>query len=73
MRRTFPTAGPEPQGSGRADSKSIPVSRAIICATGPSGAGALLAADVIDRVPKLGSIAAYTKQGIREKLIEHQD
>jgi xylulose-5-phosphate/fructose-6-phosphate phosphoketolase len=31
-----------------------------------------LAADVIDRVPKLGSLAAYTKQEIREKLIEHK-
>lgn len=32
-----------------------------------------LAADVIDRVPKLGYIAAYTKQAIRDKLIEHQE
>ncbi len=31
-----------------------------------------LVADVIDRVPKLGSLAAYTKQAIRDKLIEHQ-
>ena len=31
-----------------------------------------LAADVIDRVPKLGARAAYTKQTIRGKLIEHQ-
>jgi len=30
-----------------------------------------LVADVIDRVPKLGYIAAYTKQHIRDKLIEH--
>jgi len=28
--------------------------------------------DVIDRVPKLGYVAAYTKQFIRDKLIEHQ-
>jgi xylulose-5-phosphate/fructose-6-phosphate phosphoketolase len=28
--------------------------------------------DVIDRVPKLGAIAAYTRQGIRDKLIEHK-
>lgn len=32
-----------------------------------------LVADVIDRVPKLGSIAAYTKQLMRDKLIEHQE
>jgi len=31
-----------------------------------------LVADVIDRVPKLGYIAAYTKQFIRDKLIDHQ-
>jgi len=31
-----------------------------------------LVADVIDRVPKLGSIAAYTKQFIRDKLTEHK-
>lgn len=30
-----------------------------------------LVLDVIDRVPKLGSVAAYPKQCIREKLIEH--
>ena len=29
--------------------------------------------DVIDRVPKLGPIAAYTKQAIRDKLIDHQN
>lgn len=32
-----------------------------------------LAADVIDRVPKLGYIAAYAKQAIRDKLIEHRE
>ena len=32
-----------------------------------------LVADVIDRVPKLGSLAAYAKQAIRDKLIEHQE
>jgi xylulose-5-phosphate/fructose-6-phosphate phosphoketolase len=32
-----------------------------------------LVGDVIDRVPKLGYIAAYTKQAIRDKLIEHQE
>ncbi len=32
-----------------------------------------LAGDVIDRVPKLGYIAAYTKQVIRDKLIEHRE
>jgi xylulose-5-phosphate/fructose-6-phosphate phosphoketolase len=32
-----------------------------------------LAADVIDRVPKLGAIAAYTKQAIRDKLIDHRE
>jgi len=31
-----------------------------------------LASDVIDRVPKLGSAAAYTQQLIRDKLIEHR-
>jgi xylulose-5-phosphate/fructose-6-phosphate phosphoketolase len=30
-----------------------------------------LAADVIDRVPKLGAKAAYAKQAIRDRLIEH--
>ena len=28
--------------------------------------------DVIDRVPKLGYIAAYAKQAVRDKLIEHK-
>lgn len=32
-----------------------------------------LVADVIDRVPKLGFIAAYAKQAIRDKLIEHRE
>jgi len=31
-----------------------------------------LAGDVIDRVPSLGYVAAYTKQRIRDKLIEHR-
>jgi xylulose-5-phosphate/fructose-6-phosphate phosphoketolase len=31
-----------------------------------------LVADVIDRVPKLGPVAAYAKQTIRDKLIEHE-
>jgi xylulose-5-phosphate/fructose-6-phosphate phosphoketolase len=31
-----------------------------------------LVGDVIDRVPKLGARAAYVKQAIREKLIEHE-
>ena len=31
-----------------------------------------LAADVIDRVPKLAPRAAYAKQAIREKLIDHK-
>jgi xylulose-5-phosphate/fructose-6-phosphate phosphoketolase len=29
-------------------------------------------ADVIDRVPQLGARAAYAKQAIRDKLIEHK-
>jgi xylulose-5-phosphate/fructose-6-phosphate phosphoketolase len=29
--------------------------------------------DVIDRVPKLGQHAAYAKQAIRDKLIEHKE
>ena len=32
-----------------------------------------LAADVIDRVPKLQASAAYAKQALREKLIEHKE
>jgi xylulose-5-phosphate/fructose-6-phosphate phosphoketolase len=32
-----------------------------------------LVGDVIDRVPKLGSRAAYVKQMIRDKLIEHRN
>ncbi len=32
-----------------------------------------LAAAVIERVPKLGSLAGYAKQAIRDKLIEHQE
>ncbi len=32
-----------------------------------------LVADVIDRVPKLGYLAAYAKQAIRDKLIEHRE
>jgi xylulose-5-phosphate/fructose-6-phosphate phosphoketolase len=31
-----------------------------------------LASDVIDRLPKLGYLAAYAKQAIRDKLIEHK-
>jgi xylulose-5-phosphate/fructose-6-phosphate phosphoketolase len=32
-----------------------------------------LVADVIDRVPKLGPLAAYAKQAIRDKRIEHRE
>jgi xylulose-5-phosphate/fructose-6-phosphate phosphoketolase len=32
-----------------------------------------LVGDVIDRVPKLGSVAAYAKQAIRDKLIDHKE
>jgi xylulose-5-phosphate/fructose-6-phosphate phosphoketolase len=32
-----------------------------------------LAGDVIDRVPKLGYLAAYAKQALRDKLIDHQE
>jgi len=31
-----------------------------------------LVADVIDRVPGLGAAAAYTKQALRDKLVEHR-
>ncbi len=31
-----------------------------------------LVSDVIDRVPKLGYMAAYAKQAVRDKLIEHK-
>ena len=31
-----------------------------------------LVQDVIDRVPKLGAKAAYAKQAIRDKLMEHK-
>lgn len=31
-----------------------------------------LVSDVIDRVPKLGSNAAYLKQHVRDRLIEHE-
>ncbi|HEY7531430.1 MAG TPA: hypothetical protein VH681_01455, partial [Nitrospiraceae bacterium] len=31
-----------------------------------------LAGDVIDRVPQLGSRAAYAKQALRNKLLEHK-
>ncbi len=31
-----------------------------------------LVADVIDRVPKLGAMAAYAKQAIRDQLLEHR-
>jgi xylulose-5-phosphate/fructose-6-phosphate phosphoketolase len=29
--------------------------------------------DVIDRVPKLGYMAAYAKQAVRDKIIEHKE
>jgi len=32
-----------------------------------------LVSDVINRVPKLGYLAAYTKQFVRDKLIEHKE
>jgi xylulose-5-phosphate/fructose-6-phosphate phosphoketolase len=31
-----------------------------------------LVADVVDRLPGLGSQAAYAKQAVRDKLIEHR-
>ena len=32
-----------------------------------------LVADVVDRVPQLGALAAYAKQATRDKLIEHKE
>jgi xylulose-5-phosphate/fructose-6-phosphate phosphoketolase len=32
-----------------------------------------LVSDVIDRTPRLGPIAAYTKQALRAKLVEHRE
>ncbi len=32
-----------------------------------------LAADVVDRLPQLGSRAAYVKQAVRDKLLEHRE
>ncbi len=32
-----------------------------------------LASDVIDRVPKLSPIAAYAKQAVRDRLVEHRE
>lgn len=32
-----------------------------------------LVSDVIDRVPKLGYLAAYVKQAMRDKQIEHKE
>jgi xylulose-5-phosphate/fructose-6-phosphate phosphoketolase len=32
-----------------------------------------LASDVIDRLPQLGYLAAYAKQALRDKLIEHKN
>jgi xylulose-5-phosphate/fructose-6-phosphate phosphoketolase len=32
-----------------------------------------LCEDVVDRLPQLGARAAYFKQAIREKLIEHKE
>jgi xylulose-5-phosphate/fructose-6-phosphate phosphoketolase len=32
-----------------------------------------LVTDVIDRVPKLGYLAAYAKQKMRDRLIEHKE
>jgi xylulose-5-phosphate/fructose-6-phosphate phosphoketolase len=32
-----------------------------------------IVADVIDRVPKLAYVAAYAKQAVRDKLIEHKE
>ena len=32
-----------------------------------------LVSDVVDRVPKLGERAAYAKQEIRDKLIDHRE
>jgi len=34
--------------------------------------GGVLVADVIDRVPGLGSRAAYVKQFLRDKLLDHK-
>ena len=45
-----------------------------VVVTGMHGTGNSfhLVSDVIDRVPKLGYLAAYAKQAMRDKLIEHK-
>ncbi len=40
---------------------------------GAQALAASLAGDVIDRVPSLGARAAYAKQAIRDKLIDHKN
>jgi len=32
-----------------------------------------LVSDVIDRIDKLGPVAAYAKQAVRNKLIDHEE
>jgi hypothetical protein len=50
-----------------------PAGAAELCRRGLVTLGFHLVGDVIDRVPKLGERAAYAKQAIRDRLIDHRE